>query len=101
MKTNKYFLISSIVLLLTGCGGATQWYLNGNTEQQFRMDEAKCSAIASGNYQGQGAHYVGYGAGSGDSTLAGVGALLTALEYGDMMARYNNCMAQHGYTIAR
>lgn len=100
MGAKKYLIIGSIVLCLTGCGGATRWYLNGHSQTQFQMDDARCQSVASGGYQAQGAYYAGQGAGSGDALLAGFGALLSVFEVGGMKAAYGNCMAQLGYTVA-
>lgn len=101
MKIKVYFLTVLVICLLQGCAGPTQWYLNGRTQQQFSMDDAKCTSIASGIYQGQGASSMGEGAALGDSNMLGLGALLSVFEYAEIKAIYNNCMRQHGYTIAQ
>lgn len=93
-------LMSLLVVLLVACASSTRWYLNGHSQYQFNIDDAQCQAYASSTYQAQGASYMGQGAGSGDGTMAMLGALLTTVEYGDVSAKYQNCMYQRGYTVA-
>ena len=89
-------------VMLSACGGATQWYLNGHSENQFRMDEASCQQYALAGYtNSQGGYYAGYGAATGDSTVAGLGAALATMEYAQVTNKYQLCMRSYGYTIAR
>lgn len=100
MRTPLMIIVLS-AFLISACGGASRWYLNGKSEYQFRMDDASCQQYSLDSDQSQGGYYTGYGIASDDSTVAGLGVALAALEYGETNSRYQLCMQSRGYTIAQ
>lgn len=94
----KGLICLSLVLFLTACSSApTHWYLNGRTQYDLNVADAQCQAFAANSYQAEGASFVGAGLGSGDTNVAGLGAVLTLLEAGNVSANYENCMRQQGF----
>jgi hypothetical protein len=98
----KGLICLSLVVFLTACSSApTRWYLNGRSQNQLNIADAQCQAFAANSYQAEGAYYVGAGLGSDDTSTAGLGALLTLLEVGNVSAKYENCMRQQGFAPVR
>jgi hypothetical protein len=90
-------------VLIAGCA-SSNWYLNGRSQQEFQRHDMECQQYAKSAMDqqsaGQSAHTAGYGAGSGNAALAGVGFAGLLVQQSAYNGAYAKCMNYYGYTKA-
>lgn len=94
---NKPFALIAIVAL-SGCASQQLWYLNGQSEAQFRKAETVCQRYSQRFYNEYAANRTGYYAAKTDSYAAAAGAAVAQASI--IQGAYNDCMEGHGFTQA-